>query len=150
MFARLLYQSFLRQRRRKALAGVAILLGVAVATALIGVATDIGDKMNAELRTYGANIVVYPQDDTLDVNVGGVSLKPATEGAFLSESDLPKIKGIFWGHNIVAFAPMLPAQVNVSAGGRNLGTLPITGTYFEKPLTLARETWPTGVRKMYP
>ena len=46
MFARLLYESFRRQKRRKLLAGIAITLGVAVATAMIAVATDIGDKIN--------------------------------------------------------------------------------------------------------
>src|SRR5205823_7302506 len=66
MFVRLVYQSFFRQRRRKLLAGAAIMLGVGVATAMIAVATDVGDKMNRELRSYGANIIVYPQDDTLD------------------------------------------------------------------------------------
>jgi len=45
MFARLVYESFRRQKQRKLLAGAAITLGVAVTTAMIGVATDIGDKI---------------------------------------------------------------------------------------------------------
>src|SRR5450432_4368506 len=110
MFVRLVYESFRRQKRRKLLAGVAITLGVAVATAMIAVATDIGDKINRELRSYGANLVVTPQDDSLDVEIGGVNLKPAG-GAYLSEADLPKIKGMFWRNNIVGFSPMLPATV---------------------------------------
>ena len=86
MFARLVYESFRRQKRRKALAGAAIALGVTVTTAMIGVATDIGDKINRELRTIGANLVVTPQEDTLDVEIGGVNLKPPSDGAFLSEA----------------------------------------------------------------
>src|ERR1700691_6736840 len=113
MFLRLVYESFRRQKRRKLLAGAAITLGVTVATAMIGVATDIGDKINRELRTIGANILVTPQEDTLDVEIGGVNLKPPTDGAFLDEADLPKIKGIFWHNNITGFAPMLPANVSV-------------------------------------
>src|SRR6201988_1140294 len=108
MFARLLYESFRRQKRRKLLAAVAITLGVAVATAMIAVATDIGDKINRELRSYGANLLITPQEDTLDVEIGGVNLKPASDGAFLKEADLPRIKGTFWRHNIVGFSPMLP------------------------------------------
>ena len=46
MFFRLVYESFRRQKRRKLLAGIAIVLGVAVATAMIAIATDIGDKIN--------------------------------------------------------------------------------------------------------
>ena len=122
MFARLLYESFRRQKRRKLLAGVAITLGVAVATAMIAVATDIGDKINRELRSYGANLLVTPQEDTIDVEIGGVNLKPPSDGNFLSEADLPKIKGTFWRHNILGFSPMLPVNVTVSArahAGRN-------------------------------
>jgi putative ABC transport system permease protein len=96
MFVRLVYESFRRQKRRKLLAGAAITLGVTVATAMIAVATDIGDKINRELRTIGSNLVVTPQEDSLDVEIGGVNLKPPTDGAFLDEADLPKIKGIFW------------------------------------------------------
>src|SRR6266576_728679 len=103
MFVRLVYESFRRQQRRKLLAGAAITLGVTVATAMIGGATDIGDKINRELRTIGANLVDPPQDDPLDVQIGGINLKPPTDGAFLSEADLPKLKGIFWHKNITGF-----------------------------------------------
>ena len=122
MFARLLYESFRRQKRRKLLAGVAITLGVAVATAMIAVATDIGDKINRELRSYGANLLVTPQEDTIDVEIGGVNLKPPSDGDFLNEADLPKIKGTFWRHNILGFSPMLPVTVSIESGahaGRN-------------------------------
>src|SRR5437773_7850047 len=90
MFVRLVYESFRRQKRRKLLAGVAVTLGVCVATAMIAVATDIGDKINRELRRIGANLIVTPQEDTLDVEIGGVNLKPPSDGAFLNEADLPK------------------------------------------------------------
>ena len=79
MFVRLVYESFRRQKRRKLLAGIAITLGVTVATAMIAVATDIGDKINRELRTIGANLLVTPQDDTLDVEIGGVNLNTLDE-----------------------------------------------------------------------
>ena len=51
------------------LAGIAITLGVGVATAMIAVATDVGDKINRELRSFGANLIVTPQEDTLDVTL---------------------------------------------------------------------------------
>src|SRR5580700_6270491 len=130
MFARLVYESFRRQKRRKLLAGAAITLGVTVTTAMIAVATDIGDKINRELRTIGANLIVTPQEDSLDVEIGGVNLKPATDGAFLNEADLPKIKGMFWRNNIVGFAPMLPVAVNLGQE-KNITLL---GTYFSKDL----------------
>jgi len=160
MFVRLVYESFRRQKRRKILAGAAITLGVTVATAMIAVATDIGDKINRELRTIGANLVVTPQEDSLDVEIGGVNLKPPTDGAFLSEADLPKIKGIFWHNNITAFAPVLPVQVAIPQGGvphvspnlRDVGIPQVTlvGTYFEKKLSYGTEEFATGVKSLYP
>src|SRR6202165_6193741 len=107
MFARLVYESFRRQKRRKLLAGAAIALGVTVATAMIAVATDIGDKINRELRTFGANLLVTPEDDSLDVEMGGINLKPPSEGGFLGEAERPTIKGIFWHNNITGVSPML-------------------------------------------
>ena len=148
MFARLVYESFRRQKRRKLLAGAAVALGVTVATAMIAVATDIGDKINRELRTIGANLVITPQDDTLDVEIGGVNLKPPSDGAYLSEADLPKIKGIFWHNNITGIVPVLP--VNVSLQNEPVRSLTLVGTYFAKPISFGKETFTAGARGSYP
>jgi putative ABC transport system permease protein len=147
MFVRLVYESFRRQKRRKLLAGVAVTLGVGVATAMIAVATDIGDKINRELRAIGPNILITPQEDTLDVEIGGVNLKPPSDGGYLDEADLPKMRGIFWHHNITGFAPTLPVSLSLS------GTpAPVTllGTYFSKLLTFGKEQFVTGVRMTHP
>jgi len=149
MFARLLYESFRRQKRRKLLAGIAITLGVAVATAMIAVATDIGDKISRELRSYGANLLVTPQEDSLDVEIGGLNLKPPSDGAFLSEADLPKIKGMFWRNNIVGFSPMLPATAALGESGSGT-TAPLLGTYFAHDITFGKESFTTGVRTTHP
>jgi putative ABC transport system permease protein len=146
MFPRLLYESFRRQKRRKLLAGVAIMLGVGVATAMIAVATGIGDKISRELRSYGANLIVTPQEDTLDVEIGGVNLKPPSDGAYLNEADLPKIKGMFWRNNIVGFSPMLPASVS-SDGVANLM---LVGTYFARHVMFGPQDFVTGVRSTHP
>src|SRR5881275_864183 len=146
MFVRLVYESFRRQKRRKLLAGVAVTLGVCSATAMIAVATDIGDKINRELRAIGANLVVTPQEDTLDVEIGGVNLKPPRDGGYLNEADLPKIKGMFWRNNIIGFAPMLP--VHVSIGDDK--DLTLLGTYFSKQLGFGKQEFTTGVRITHP
>jgi putative ABC transport system permease protein len=142
MFVRLVYESFRRQKRRKLLAGVAVALGVAVATAMIAVATDVGDKINRELRTYHANLVVTPQEDSLDLEIGGVNLKPPSDGAFLNEADLPNIKRTFWQHNIVGFAPMLSVKVI----GNDSQPVTLLGTYFSKTLSFGKQNFVTGVR----
>ena len=149
MFVRLVYESFRRQKRRKILAGAAITLGVTVATAMIAVATDIGDKINRELRTIGANLVVTPQEDSLDLEIGGVNLKPPTDGAFLSEADLRKIKGIFWHNNIVGFAPVLPVSAVIQHEGKPQDVT-LTGTYFSKKVSYGNKDFITGAKTLYP
>jgi putative ABC transport system permease protein len=149
MFPRLVYESFRHQTRRKLLAGIAITLGVAVATAMIAVATDIGDKMNRELRSYGANLIITPQEDTLDVEIGGVNLKPPSDGTFLNEADLPKIRGTFWHNNIVGFSPMLPVTAKLGSGS-DARDVTLVGTYFNKTLIFGKEAFTTGVRITHP
>jgi putative ABC transport system permease protein len=112
---------------------------------MIAVAIDIGDKINRELRTIGANLIVTPQEDSLDVEIGGVNLKPPTDGAFLNESDLPKIKGTFWHNNITGFAPMLPVNTKLETGGESVDVT-LLGTYFAKPVSFGNEEFRTGVR----
>ena len=150
MFARLVYESFRRQKRRKLLAGIAITLGVAVTTAMIGVATDIGDKISRELRAFGANLVVTSADQALDVKIGGVNLKPASDGGYLNEADLPKIKGMFWRNNIVGFAPMLPVTVSLSSINKTNSSAELVGTYFARAVRYGTEDFVTGVRATHP
>lgn len=150
MFFRLLLESFRRQKRRKGIALLAIALGMSIATAMIAVGAGIGDKINAELRTTGANILVTPIEDTLDVKLGGVDLKPANEGAYINESDLPKIKGIFWGHNILGFAPFLSEEIGVFRSPQQGFHAELIGTYFAQPLRYGTESFSTGVRTVNP
>jgi len=145
MFVRLVYESFRRQKRRKVLAGAAIMLGVAVATAMIAVATDIGDKVSRELRSFGANLIVTPQEDTLDVVIGGVNLKPPTDGGYLNEADIPKIKGMFWRNNIVGISPILSVTVPV-----NNTKARMIGTYFSRQLSYGKENFTASILGTHP
>jgi putative ABC transport system permease protein len=162
VFFRLLMESFRRQRRRKMLAGLAILLGTTAVTAMLALATTIGDRIHQELAVYGANIVVFPKADLLDVKVGGVDVKPASGGAYLKESDLEKLKGIFWANNITGVSPELrhtlhitqfaedeqPSSMDVPAKGlwfhQKFGDNLTTGSPALHPWWKLRGSWPTG------
>ncbi|HUX67680.1 MAG TPA: ABC transporter permease [Terriglobales bacterium] len=145
MFARILRQSFRRQRRRKSLAALAVVAGMAVASAMLTLRVSLGDDLSAELRHIGANIVVSPASDSLPVTLNGVDLRPAGSGALLPESDLPRVKTIFWTNNLVAFAPVLDTQAQVAGQ-----TVPVEGTYFDHPLLVpgSGRTIHTGIRQL--
>jgi putative ABC transport system permease protein len=149
MFWNLLLQSFLRQRRRKLLAGLAITLGIAVATAMLAIGNDIGDKMSRELRAYGANIVVTPAGASLDTLIGGVNAAAANDAAYLNQSDLPKIKGIFWRHNITAFSPVLPVHGTLSLKTKTISAS-LLGTWFQHRVSFGEDEITTGISKTHP
>jgi putative ABC transport system permease protein len=115
--------------RRKTLAGVAILLGTTAVTAMLALATTIGDRIHKELAVYGANIVVTPAADALSVKIGGVDLRPAGT-AFLHESDLEKLKGIFWANNITGVSPELSFHTDVIADGGAERSVGAVGLWF--------------------
>src|SRR5579862_4035412 len=113
MFLRFVSQSIRRSPRRKAMTVAAVAMGSAVATAMLGVMLDIGDRVNRELRSLGANLIVTPKSRALPVEIGGVSYRPVAREDFIPEAAVPKIKTTFWHLNIIGFAPALRAQAQV-------------------------------------
>jgi len=113
MFLRLVADSFGRRPRHKLLTGAALALGMGVATAALSVALDVGDRLAKEFRGLGANLVVTPKADSLPLEIGGVDYRPVNAGAYLPESDLPKLKTIFWHNNIMGFAPILESPITI-------------------------------------
>ena len=145
MFLRILRDSFLRRRRRKLLTVAALALGTGVTMAALSVALDISDKVARELRSFGTNIVVRAQADTLPLEIGGVDLRPLSEGSFLREDDLPKLKTIFWRHHILAFAPFLYQGAMLPDGK----PAALVGTWFEKSLPIEDgTTFVTGLKRL--
>src|SRR5580693_5380368 len=115
MFARLVGESFVRNPRRKILTAAALVVAMAVATATLTVALEVGDRLGREFRSLGANLLITPESDTLPLEIGGVDYRPVDEGAYLPEADLGKLKMIFWRNNILGFTPFLDVPVSIRA-----------------------------------
>jgi putative ABC transport system permease protein len=133
MFARLVRESFVRNPRRKLLTAAALVVGMAVATATLTVALEVGDRLAREFRNLGANLLVTPQSDTLPVEIGGVDYRPVDEGAYLREADLGKLKMIFWRHHILGFTPFLDVPAFVSETG---GATTLIGTWYKHDVSV--------------
>lgn len=152
MFLRLVADSFRRRPRHKLLTGAALALGMAVATAALSVSLDVGDRLAHEFRSLGANLLVTPQADSLSLEIGGVDYRPVNSAAYLPDSDLPKIKTVFWHNNIIAFAPILELQADalLPASG-NWSEVSLTGTWAEHELSLPKgERFRTGIAETNP
>ena len=64
-FLRMITRSFTRQLRRRLLIALTVCLSATVSVSMRGVVFDVGDKLNAELSTYGSNITVQPKADAV-------------------------------------------------------------------------------------
>ena len=134
MFFRMISGTLVRQWKKMLMIAFTIALGASLATAMLSVMLDVGDKVNQELKTYGANITVMPKENSVlsslyEVEGGG------SGGAYLREDELGKIKTIFWAFNIVDYAPFVNTQVTFPDGT----TAPAVGTWFNHHMEL-----PTG------
>lgn len=142
MILRFVQESIRRAPRRKALIIAAIAMGSAVATSMLGVMLNIGDKINAELRSAGANIVVTSRAAALTGGIGGIATGAAGASNYIPEAQVPNIKKIFWGLNITGFSPSITARD---------GALEVEGVWFSHPYkTPDGRTQTTGVPAVNP
>lgn len=134
MFFRMVKGTLIRQWKKMILIAFTIGLGASLATAMLSVVLDVGDKVNKELKTFGANITVMPKrqsvvSDLYDVSGGKSS------GAYLKEDELGKIKTIFWAFNIVDYTPFIKSNVKLADGS----DVQVIGSWFNHHMDL-----PTG------
>ena len=156
MLARMLFQSWRFGIKRKLLAIITIFLAAGLVSALLAVSIDIGDKMAKELKSYGANILVEPASNAALPDELSHSVSLSSQD-FLDEKELPNIKDIFWRNNIVGFAPLLSANVQVTKSSRNSTALSapkainVLGTFFDHNIAVPdEEDYHTGQRIISP
>lgn len=111
---------------------VTIALGASLATAMLNIMLDVGDKVNQELKAYGANITVVPKENSVLTDLYALDGQEETAAAHLKEDDLGKIKTIFWGFNILDFTPF----VNTTVVLDDETEVKLTGTWFNHHLAL--------------
>jgi putative ABC transport system permease protein len=137
-----------RQKKKLAMIAMTMALGVSLSTAMLNVMMDVGDKVNQELKTYGANLRVVPRGASLLGDLYGVEEGSGVSDKYLAEDELPKMKTIFWAFNIVDFAPYLETRASMSAGAEPIEAS-VIGTWFNKHLdTPTGESVDTGIMRM--
>ena len=134
MFFRMIKGTLLRQWKKMLMIAFTIALGASLAAAMLSVMFGVGDKVNQELKTYGANITVVPKAASVLNELYEVEGGEST-GAYLREDELGKIKTIFWAFNIVDYAPF----VNVTGTLDDGSEVKVVGSWFNHHMSL-----PTG------
>lgn len=135
MFWRMVRGTLFRQKSKMLMIAFTVALGVSLATAMMNVMLGVGDKVNKELKTYGANITVMHKDASILDDLYGISGETVSN-KFLIESEIPKIKQIFWGFAILDFAPYLERTGEIEGISNKIK---IYGTWFDKHMVM-----PTG------
>ena len=128
----MVFRALVRQWNKMLMIAFTIALGASLATAMLNVMFDVGDKVNQELKTYGANIRVVPQTASIMNDMYGLESESIQ---YLREDELGRLKTIFWAFNIVDFAPYLDGKARLADGS----DVKVVGTWFNHHLAL-----PTG------
>ncbi|WP_407427546.1 ABC transporter permease [Treponema sp.] len=140
MFIRMVFRALVRQWKKMLMIAFTIALGSSLATAMLNVMFDVGDKVNQELKTYGANIRVVPQSAGIMSDMYGIS-----GDSYLKEEELGRIKTIFWAFNIVDFTPYIEGKKLLNENEE----INIKGTWFNHHLSLPTgEELDTGMQAM--
>lgn len=144
MFWEMLKGALVRQSRKMFMVAITIALGVSLTTAMLNVMLDVGDKVNRELKAYGANITVIPRAASVLRDVYGIEASSGKTGQYLQEADVGKLKTIFWANNIVAFSPLLETKATVGSDD-----ITVVGTWFNRQLELPTgEVVETGIKEL--
>jgi putative ABC transport system permease protein len=123
-----------RGKARATLVVAGLTLGVATAVALANVTGALERHLGEELDRYGANIVVAPRTDDLDVSYGGVSVSGVSyEVERLKTEDLTAIRSIDYAERLAVVAPVLIGAAD--SGDRRT---PVAGVDFEETTRLKR------------
>lgn len=146
MLFRMIRGALFRQKGKMLLIAFTVALGASLATGMLNVMLDVGDKVNQELKTYGANIVVKPKSSSLLNDIYSVDGESGGElgTGYLAEDELGKIKTIFWTYNITDFAPFLKTTVSLHSA-----QVPLTGSWYNHHLDLPTgESVDTGITNL--
>lgn len=152
--------SIFKNKIQKSLAFLTCFLATLLLCAMLNITLGIGNEVGKQLRSYGSNIIILPKGSNLAIEVGGELYEPLKNKSYLNESEIHKIKEIFWRNNITAFAPFLEGKVmmkpakspqNSHANDELSQEVLILGTYFDKSIEIAdEEGFSTGIKTLYP
>jgi putative ABC transport system permease protein len=109
--------AFANLRRRRARAAFLIsglLIGVATVVALLTLARSMSGEAEANLESFGANIVITPKAEDVALTYGGIDVGGVNVGGHgLTMADLERIEAIPARSSIEVVAPELVAPVQV-------------------------------------
>lgn len=143
MFFRMIRGALFRQKGKMLMIAFTIALGASLSTSMLNTMLGVGDKVNQELKAYGANINVVAKEASLLDDIYGMSNDDGETNKYLKEDELGNIKTIFWAFNVVDYTPYFNTRVNVNGDSEKVK---LVGTWFAHHMDLdTGETLDTGM-----
>ncbi|MDF1612285.1 ABC transporter permease [Stygiobacter electus] len=108
------FQSIRRRKSRTAFLIIGLLIAVASFVTLYIVSYNVNKSVAENLDEFGANMIITPKNDGLNLNYGEISITGLTiENENLKQNDISKIKSIKNKDNLSIIAPKLFNRVTI-------------------------------------
>ena len=109
-------RSLLRRKGKAAFVLAGIVLGVSTVIGIISYVEAMTHDINHKLEKYGANILIVPKTENLNLTYGGLSLGGVSfEMEEIREKDLEQVSSIKNSENIAALGPLVLGVARVDS-----------------------------------
>lgn len=109
------FANLMRRKARAAFLIAGLLIGVATVVALLTLAWSMSGEAEADLESYGANVVITPKAEDVALTYGGIDVGGVSVGdQALDEADLGRVRAIPAAGSIAVVAPELVGAVQVN------------------------------------
>ena len=112
----IVFRNLLRRKGKAAFVLAGLVLGVSTVVGIISYIEAMTNDINHKLEKYGANILIVPKTENLNLTYGGISLGGVSfEMEEIREKDLERIQTIKNANNIAALGPLVLGVASVNS-----------------------------------
>ena len=109
-------RNLLRRKGKAAFVLAGLVLGVSTVVGIISYVEAMTNDINHKLEKYGANILIVPKTENLNLTYGGISLGGVSfEMEEIREKDLERVQTIKNSRNIAALGPLVLGVAGVNS-----------------------------------
>ena len=112
----IVFRNLLRRKGKAAFVLAGLVLGVSTVVGIISYVEAMTNDINHKLEKYGANILIVPRTENLNLTYGGISLGGVSfEMEEIREKDLERVATIKNSNNIAALGPLVLGVASVNS-----------------------------------
>jgi putative ABC transport system permease protein len=112
----IVFRNLLRRKGKAAFVLAGLVIGVSTVVGIISYVEAMTNDINHKLEKYGANILIVPRTENLNLTYGGISLGGVSfEMEEIREKDLDRVQAIKNSRNIAALGPLVLGVASVDS-----------------------------------